>query len=63
MRLRAQTPLEARDLLGAADDLVDASELYLQITNKGTSLGQQRFREYRAAVDVYQAERAKLTGP
>lgn len=63
MRLRAQTPLEARDLLGAADDLVDASELYLQITNKGTSLGQQRFREYRAAVDVYRAERAKLTGP
>lgn len=63
MRLRAQTPLEARDLLGAADELVDASELYLQITNKGTSLGQQRFREYRDAVNVYRAERAKLTVP
>lgn len=63
LRLRAQTPLEARNLLGAAEDLVEAMELYLQITNKGTSIGQQRLREARAAIDLYRAERAKLTGP
>lgn len=63
LRLRPQTPLEARNLLGAAEKLVDAAELYLQITNKGTSIGQQRLREAVAAIDLYQAERAKLTAP
>jgi hypothetical protein len=62
LRLRPQTPLEVRNLLGAAESLVEAAELYLQITNKGTSIGQQRLREYEGAIAVYQAERAKLTG-
>jgi hypothetical protein len=63
LRLRAQTPLEARNFLGAAEELVEAMELYLQITNKGSSIGQQRLREARTAIDLYRAERANLTGP
>jgi hypothetical protein len=63
LRFRAQTPLEARDLLGAAVDLVEAVELYLQITNKGSSIGQQRLREAIAAVSRYEAERTKLKVP
>jgi hypothetical protein len=55
--------LEARNFLGAAEELVEAMELYLQITNKGSSIGQQRLREARTAIDLYRAERANLTGP
>jgi len=63
LRLRPRAPVDGRDLLGAAEDLVNASELYLQITNKGTSIGQQRLREARAAIGLYDGERAKLTDP
>jgi hypothetical protein len=44
-------------------DLVEAVELYLQITNKGSSIGQQRLREAIAAVSRYEAERTKLKVP
>jgi hypothetical protein len=63
LRLRPQAPVETRNLLGAAEKLVEAAELYQQITNRGTSIGQQRLREFQDAIGQYQAERAKLTGP
>lgn len=63
LRLRSEAPPEARNLLGAGEDLVDAAELYLQLANKGTSIGQQRLRETRAAIAAYRAERSKLVEP
>lgn len=63
LRLRSGTPVQARNLLGLAEDLVDAAELYLQLTNKGTSIASQRLREARGAIGAYRAERLRLGLP
>lgn len=60
LKLRADTPVEARNLLGAAEDLVEAAERYLTMTNKTTSMGDQRLRETRTAIAAFKAERMKL---
>ncbi len=60
LRLRPEAPTEARDLLGSAEDLIDAAELYLQLTNKGTSIAEQRLRETREAIAAYRTERSRL---
>jgi hypothetical protein len=60
LKLRADTPVEARSLLGAAEDLVEAAERYLTMTNKTTSMGDQRLRETRTAIAAFKAERTKL---
>jgi hypothetical protein len=60
LKLRADTPVEARNLLGAAEDLVEAAERYLTMTNKTTSIGDQRLRETRTAIAAFKAERTKL---
>lgn len=60
LKLRADTPIEARNLLGAAEDLVEAAERYLELTNKTSSIGEQRLREARTAISAFKAERSKL---
>lgn len=60
LKLRTDTPVEARNLLGAAEDLVEAAERYLTMTNKTTSMGDQRLRETRTAIAAFKAERTKL---
>lgn len=60
LKLRADTPVEARNLLGAAEKLVEAAERYLTMTNKTTSMGDQRLRETRTAIAAFKTERTKL---
>jgi hypothetical protein len=60
LKLRAETPLEARSLLGSAEDLVEAAERYLELTNKTSSIAEQRLREVRIAIAAFKAERTKL---
>lgn len=60
LKLRAEIPLEARNLLGAAEKLVEAAERYLEMTNKTSSIGEQRLREARAAIAAFKSEKSRL---
>ena len=60
LKLRADTPIEARNLLGAAEDLVEAAERYLELTNKTSSIGEQRLREARIAISAFKTEKLRL---
>lgn len=60
LKLRTAVPVETRDLLGAAEDLVEAAERYLELTNRGTSIAIQRLREARAALAAYDGVRARF---
>ncbi len=60
LKLRNETPPQAKNLLGLAEDLVQASKIYLQFTNKGSSLASQRLREAKTAIAAYQTERSKF---
>ena len=60
LKLRVETPLEARSLLGSAEDLVEAAERYLELTNKTSSIAEQRLREVQAALAAFKAERSRL---
>jgi hypothetical protein len=59
-KLRSTIPQDARDYLDACDNVLEAAELFLSLTNKTTALGDQRLRETRAAIVAAKAERAKL---
>ncbi len=52
-RLRTEVPPELRDFHSAGVDFLEACERYLQITNKGTSLGLQRLRESEESRAVF----------
>jgi hypothetical protein len=56
-RLRTDIPLEGREFLSAAEDLVDAVEEYLSLTNKDTSIAIQRKREMTEAIATYTSRR------
>jgi len=60
LKLRVETPLEARSLLGSAEDLVEAAERYLELTNKTSSIAEQRLREVQAALAAFKTERSRL---
>ncbi|PAW65380.1 MAG: hypothetical protein B9S36_00190 [Verrucomicrobiia bacterium Tous-C2TDCM] len=60
LKLRAEIPIEARDLLGSAEDLVEAAQRYLELTNKTSSIAEQRLREVRTTIATFRAERTKL---
>lgn|GEM_PF-518962 len=60
LKLRAEIPIEARGLLGSAEDLVEAAQRYLELTNKTSSIAEQRLREVRATITTFKAERTKL---
>jgi hypothetical protein len=60
LKLRVETPLEARSLLGSAEDLVEAAERYLELTNKTSSIAEQRLREVQDALAAFKAERSRL---
>jgi len=59
-RLRTEVPAEVRDFQSAGEDFIDAAELYLDLTNKGTSIALQRLREAQAALAVFQAQGSGL---
>lgn len=52
-RIRSDVPLEGREFLSAAEDLVDAVEMFLSLTNKSTSIAIQRRREANQAIAAY----------
>jgi hypothetical protein len=54
-RMRTEVAVEVRDFHSAAEDFIKAAELYLDFTNKGTSIALQRLREARDARAKYQA--------
>jgi len=54
-RLRTEVPSEVRDFHAAGEDFLEACELYLDLTNKGTALALQRLRESREALAAFQA--------
>lgn len=56
-RIRTEVPLEGREFLSAAEDLVDAVEVFLGLTNKSTSIAIQRRREANQAIATYSALR------
>ena len=60
LKLRVETPLEARSLLGSAEDLVEAAERYLELTNKTSSIAEQRLREVQEALAAFKTERSRL---
>ena len=53
-RLRTEVAVEVRDFHSAAEDFIQAAELYLDLTNKGTSIALQRLREARDARAKFQ---------
>lgn len=59
-KLRSVVPPETRDYLDAVDDVLDAAELFLSLTNKTTAIGDQRLRETRTAIQAAKAARSKL---
>lgn len=59
-KLRSVIPLETRDYLDASENVLEAAELFLSLTNKTTAIGDQRLRETRAAIQAAKAARSKL---
>jgi len=53
-RLRATTPSETRDFLASGEDFLAAAELYLDLTNKDSSIALQRLREASEARAAFQ---------
>lgn len=60
VELRRDVPPEARALLTSAENLVAAATLYLQLSNRGSTMGEQRLLETREAISAYEEQRAKL---
>jgi hypothetical protein len=54
-RLRTEIPVEVRDFHSAGENFLEACELYLDLTNKGTALALQRMREAKEKRAAFQA--------
>ena len=59
-RLRSSVPPEAREFLTAAEDLIEAAELYLNLSNKDTAIATQRLREANDAINLLNGQRSAL---
>jgi len=59
-RLRSSVPPEAREFLTAAEDLIEAAELYLNLSNKDTAIAEQRLREANDAINLLDSQRSAL---
>lgn len=59
-RLRSDVPSDVRDFHSAGEDFVEACELYLNLTNKGTALGLQRLRESKKARSTFEERGVRL---
>lgn len=59
-RMRSEISPEARDYFDAAEDLVEASELFLNLTNRETAIAQQRERELHERITALEEEGARL---
>jgi hypothetical protein len=61
-RLRTEVHPDARDYFDKAEDLLEAAERYINLTNSGSSIGQQRLREVEELIDEAKDQRARLVG-
>lgn len=61
-RLRTEVHPDAGDYFDKAEDLLEAAELYINLTNLGSSIGQQRLREVEELIDEVKDQRARLFG-
>lgn len=61
-RMRSEVEPEIRDYHSAAEDLLEKAELYLQLTNRGSSIAAQRLRETREAIIELESERERIGG-
>lgn len=59
-RLRTEVPVEARNYHSLAEDMIDAAGIYLGVSNKTTSIAEQRLRELKALLDQLDSEREVL---
>ncbi len=59
-RLRPEIPAEARNYHTHAVDMIDAAAIYLEFSNKTTSIAEQRLRELNALLDQLDSERERL---
>lgn len=61
-RMRTELPTELLDLHGSAEDVAQAAEAYLGLSNPDTSIGQQRLRELLDYVETWESEATELYG-
>jgi len=61
-RLRNEVHPDARDYFDKAEDLLEAAELYINLSNLGSSIGQQRLREVEELIDEVKDQKAILFG-
>lgn len=58
--LRSDVPAEALDYHDLAEEMIDAADVYLGLTNKTSSIAEQRLRELKELLDRLDAEREAL---
>lgn len=56
-KMRKHIHADVRDYHGQAEDLIEVAELYLSLTNKGTSIATQRLSTILLLIDKMRAER------
>lgn len=55
-RLRTDVPIEGREFLATAEDLIEAAQLYLGLSNKDSSIAIQRLRETKEAIALLEEQ-------
>lgn len=58
--LRGKIDPQAKAMLTAAEDALEACRIYLSLTNQGTSIGRQRREEWLTALETMEMEQEKL---
>lgn len=59
-RMRTTVAPAARDYFGYAEDILEAADLYLQLTNKTSSIGRQRLEQVEEAIEQLETEEETL---
>lgn len=58
--IRTDVHPAVRDYLGSAEDLLEAAEFFLSLSNQTSTIAEQRLREAEAAADEMMTQRGKL---
>lgn len=59
-KMRTQIHPRVRDFFGQADDLIDMAKIYLNLSNKGTSIATQRLSGIQSLINEMKAERESI---
>ena len=59
-KMRTQIHREVRDYHGQAEDLIDLAKIYLNLTNKGTSIATQRLTVIEDLISKMKAEKESI---